>query len=31
MLADLGAYIICNRFCDSGKSTLSVVTREKSR
>lgn len=30
LLADLGAYIPCNRFFDSGRSALSVVTREKS-
>lgn len=30
MLADLGAYIPCNRFFDSGRIALSVVTREKS-
>lgn len=30
LLADLGAYIPCNRFCDSIRIALSVVTREKS-
>lgn len=30
LLADLGVYIPCNRFFDSVRSALYVVTREKS-